>query len=144
MTYTIYPGLWSEWAWSEQYHRYYRARLKGKDEYEYEYGEATNPRPQGGEYQSLAAPLQITECSEEKTFSLPLHNIGTYPSIDSVAAYPSSGSNVAATLSASISTYGEQDYAPASPMMGWQNHIRTRDPYTDREEFDPRPRTLGL
>jgi hypothetical protein len=58
---------------------------------------------------------------------------GTYPNVASAGPYPG-----AATYSAQ--SYGQQTYA--SPTPGWQNHIKTRDPYTDREEFDPREQTV--
>ncbi|KAN0102260.1 hypothetical protein V8E51_012770 [Hyaloscypha variabilis] len=32
-----YPGLWSEWAWSDEHQCYYRARLKAPGDYEYDY-----------------------------------------------------------------------------------------------------------
>jgi hypothetical protein len=48
---------------------------------------------------------------------------GSYP-VPSTTSYPSAQS------------YGAEGYA--SPSTGWQNHIRTRDPQTDKEEFDPR------
>ncbi|PMD14737.1 hypothetical protein NA56DRAFT_710636 [Hyaloscypha hepaticicola] len=32
-----YPTPWGEWKWSDKYQRHYRARLKGPDDWEYEY-----------------------------------------------------------------------------------------------------------
>ncbi|KAN0095214.1 hypothetical protein V8E51_015925 [Hyaloscypha variabilis] len=164
-TSSTYPGLWSEWIWSEENRRYYRTRLEGKDEYGYEWAGATNPGPPGEDSQSLTEPLQTTKCSDEldpaaeaacnddipPSFSLPtlepafnpypvaVQNAATYPSTDNVAAYPDSVSHVAATRSAGVSAYRAQDYTTIIINIGGQFHIRTRDPHADFEEFDPRP-----
>ncbi|PMD40903.1 hypothetical protein L207DRAFT_347188 [Hyaloscypha variabilis F] len=184
-----YPGLWGEWMWHEQYQRYYRARLKGPDEYEYEYGQpptsdtprtaessdlgpATDSYSQSQNYTtssssgtsrpagtsrtsksagktSASGPADVDSITDSfgKTSISPTG--GTYATpatygtpvpytanTGSFQAPASSGyPNVVSTPYAAASSHGGQAYV--SPSMGWQNHIKTRDPYTDREDFDP-------
>lgn len=61
-------------------------------------------------------------------------NTGFFPAATSTGTYP----GVAGAGYATGQTYGQSSYA--APTTGWQKqiHIQTRDPYTDKEAFDPR------
>jgi hypothetical protein len=61
-------------------------------------------------------------------------NTGFFPAATSTGTYP----GVAVPAYATGPTYGQSGYT--APTTGWQKqvHIQTKDPYTDREAFDPR------
>jgi hypothetical protein len=102
--------------------------------------------PPSGVYPSTASsgsyPPSGIYPSTASSGTYPTAGTGAYPSAASTGTFPSLASagtySGAATYSAQ--SYGQQTYA--SPTPGWQNHIKTRDPYTDREEFDPREQTV--
>jgi hypothetical protein len=132
------------------------------DDYEYEYekeqapsaqtprtpsegpglGPAPDTYPQQQNYTTRtagAADVESLNQSFARTSISP--SGGAYAAPNSAIAPPygpSTGSYPvpSTTAYASPLSYGAEGYA--SPSTAWQNHIRTRDPETDREEFDPR------
>ncbi|KAH8752618.1 hypothetical protein BGZ57DRAFT_912532 [Hyaloscypha finlandica] len=114
-----YPTQWSEWVWSEAYQRHYRSRLKGPDDWEYEYEQPEDvprtfspldPRSEG------SSTIQYPSSSQSSGYAT-----APLPSVDDVTQESS-----------------QTAYEPYSlPTPSWQNHIKTRDPCSDREEFDP-------
>jgi hypothetical protein len=135
------------------------------DEWEYEYAQPDN-QPRTPQELSLG-PTASENYSQEKDYTTrpadPLnvesltqdfagasispgggtYTIGTYPSASSSGMYPgatNTGFFPAATGAgyATGQTYGQPSYAAPTTDLQKQPHIQTRDPYTDKEAFDPR------
>jgi hypothetical protein len=135
---SYYPTQWSEWTWSEGYQRNYRSRLngpgtssadeegtvlhaefltKGTDDWEYEYEQLENvPRT----FPALDPILEAPTSQYPLSSQLSGYTTAPLPGVDHITEELSQ-----ATL--------EQYSTPP-----WQNHIRTRNPNSNREEFDPR------
>ncbi|KAN0095172.1 hypothetical protein V8E51_015883 [Hyaloscypha variabilis] len=186
-----YPGLWSEWTWSDEHQCHYRARLKGPGDYEYDYDQ-TSKTPRTAESSGLVPASEYSQDQNYTTSSsgtsrtagtsrtsksagktsasgpndidsmtealgqtsispsgggyvAPATYVAPVPYTANTGSFQAPASsgypNVASAPYAAASSHGGQAYV--SPSMGWQNHIRTRDPYTDREEFDPHYKVHG-
>lgn len=61
-------------------------------------------------------------------------NTGFFPAATSTVTYP----GVAGAGYATGQTYGQSSYAAPTTARQNQVHIQTRDPFTDKEAFDPR------
>jgi hypothetical protein len=107
-------------------------------------GNYTHKKAEAPDVDSLAEDLAGASISP----GTESYSSGIYPSTANTGPYPAAGTGLYAastgtypgTATYSAQSYGQQTYA--SPTPGWQNHIKTRDPYTDREEFDPREQTV--
>ncbi|KAH8762311.1 hypothetical protein F5882DRAFT_522842 [Hyaloscypha sp. PMI_1271] len=142
----------------------FRKNLWRDYEYEYEQQPPSTPRGPGEGLQSITdrnyprpntstKPYTTTktDVAEDITSSRSQTSLGPAPdpfssSGSSVPPYLSTGTPYIAGIHSSAAPYvssPEIEQSDASPSTGWQNHIRTSDPATDREEFDPHYKVHG-
>ncbi|KAE9369934.1 hypothetical protein N431DRAFT_305378, partial [Stipitochalara longipes BDJ] len=137
-----YPGEWTDWIWSDQYQRNYRCRLKGVDEYEYDYQPHADNEPRiVPQADPIAASSGLYSSSEDYT-------TGSTAGRDNFVeafAQTSLGHSSAKKQQPPSGTYGSnpaaqtQPYPEQTPTQSSQSYIDSSGSYTQRSSYSDEP-----